>query len=210
MSQQIEIVAELRKDVGKGASRRLRRADQKIPGIIYGGALEAQSLTINSNALNKALEKEAFYSQILSVIVDGDPQQAVVRDIQRHPASEKIQHIDFFRISADHYIDVHVPLHFLNEEKCVGVRLSGGSISHNLNEIAVRCLPKDLPEFIEVNVENLDVGDSLHISDLQLPADVISVELIHGSDHDVTVVSVLAPRGGVSGDAGEGGASSEG
>ncbi|MFU8814040.1 MAG: 50S ribosomal protein L25/general stress protein Ctc [Pseudomonadales bacterium] len=199
MSQQIELVAELRKDVGKGASRRLRRAAQRIPGIIYGGGIEPQPLTINANVLNKALEKEAFYSQILNVIVDGDAQAAVVRDIQRHPASEKVQHIDFLRVLAGQQIDVNVPLHFLNEDKCVGVKQGGGTITHNLNEIAVRCLPKDLPEFIEVDVEGLNVGESLHISDLQLPADVVSVELIHGEDHDVSVVSVLAPRGGVSG-----------
>jgi large subunit ribosomal protein L25 len=200
MSQQIEIVAELRKDVGKGASRRLRRADERVPGIIYGGAREPQPLTVNSNALNKALEKEAFYSQILNIIVDGDAQQAVVRDIQRHPVSEKVRHIDFVRVTADQLIDVHVPLHFLNEEKCVGVRLRGGSITHNMNEITVRCLPRDLPEFIEVDMADLDVGNSLHISDLQLPAGVQSVELIHGAGHDTVVVSVLAPRGGSAGD----------
>jgi large subunit ribosomal protein L25 len=199
MSQQIEIVAELRKDVGKGASRRLRRADQRVPGIIYGGAREPQPLTMNVNALNKALETEAFYSQILNVIVDGDAQAAVVRDIQRHPVSEKVRHIDFVRVVADQYIDVHVPLHFLNEEKCIGVKQGGGSITHNLNEITVRCLPKDLPEFIEVDVADLDVGDTLHISDLKLAEGVQSVDLIHGEDHDTVVVSVLAPRGGAAG-----------
>jgi large subunit ribosomal protein L25 len=198
MSQQIEIVAELRKDVGKGASRRLRRADQRVPGIIYGGAREPQPLTLSTNALNKALEKEAFYSQILSVIVDGEAQPAVVRDIQRHPVSEKVRHIDFVRVQADQPIDVHVPLHFLNEDRCIGVRQGSGTITHNMNELTVRCLPKDLPEFIEVDVAGLDVGHSLHISDLALPAGVQSVDLIHGEDHDATVVSVLAPRGGAS------------
>jgi large subunit ribosomal protein L25 len=205
MSQQIQITAELRADVGKGASRRLRRADQRVPGIIYGGAREPQPLTLNVNALSKAMEKEAFYSQILSIIVDGDAQPAVVRDIQRHPVSEKVRHIDFVRVTADQLIDVHVPLHFLNEEKCVGVRLSGGSINHNLNEITVRCLPGNLPEFIEVDLTDLDVGDSLHISDLKLPEGVQSVDLIYGTGHDLTVVSVQAPRGGA-----EGGTSEEG
>jgi large subunit ribosomal protein L25 len=196
MSQQIEIVAELRKDVGKGASRRLRRADQQVPGIIYGGGREPQPLTLDYNELSKALEREAFYSQILNVVVDGDSQQAVVRDVQRHPVSEKVRHIDFVRVTADHYIDVHVPLHFLNEDKCVGVRQGGGTITHNLNEITVRCLPNDLPEFIEVDVADLEVGRSLHISDLKLPPGVESLDLIHGEDHDSSVVSVLAPRGG--------------
>ena len=183
MSQQIEVVAELRKDVGKGASRRLRRADQRVPGIIYG-----------------------------SVVVEGDAQQAVLRDIQRHPASEKIQHIDFLRVSADQEIDVHVPLHFVNEDKCVGVKQGGGTITHNMNEVEVRCLPKDLPEFIEVDVANVNVGESVHLSDLSLPAGVVSVELIHGEDHDASVVSVLSPRGGAvvdeTDEEGEGGAES--
>jgi large subunit ribosomal protein L25 len=200
MSQQIEITAELRKDVGKGASRRLRRADQRVPGIIYGGGREPQPLTLNVNALNKAMEKEAFYSQILSIVVDGNAQSAVVRDIQRHPVSEKVRHIDFVRVTADQAIDVHVPLHFLNEEKCVGVRLGGGSISHNRNEITVRCLPGNLPEFIEIDLTDLDVGESVHISDLKLPEGVQSVDLIHGGDHDLSVVSVLPPRGGAGGD----------
>jgi large subunit ribosomal protein L25 len=208
MSQQIEITAELRRDVGKGASRRLRRAEQRVPGIIYGGGREPQPLTLNFNALTKAMEKEAFYSQILNVIVDGEAQSAVVRDIQRHPVSEKVRHIDFVRTTADQAIDVHVPLHFLNEEKCVGVRLSGGSIIHNLNEITVRCLPGNLPEFIEVDLADLDVGESVHISDLKLPDGVQSVDLIHGSSHDLTVVSVQPPRGGTGG--ADGGASEEG
>lgn len=200
MSQPIEIVAELRTDVGKGASRRLRRAAEKVPGIIYGGGREPQPLTINANALNKALEKETFYSQIINVVVGGDAQQAVLRDLQRHPASEKVLHIDFLRISADQEIDVHIPLHFINEDKCVGVKQGGGSIVHNMNEVTVRCLPKDLPEFIEVDMANVQVGHSVHLSELPYPPGVASLDLIHGADHDSAVVSVLAPRGG----AGEG------
>ncbi|MEQ8485374.1 MAG: 50S ribosomal protein L25/general stress protein Ctc [Pseudomonadales bacterium] len=197
MSQPFEIKAELRKDVGKGASRRLRRAADRVPGIIYGGGREPQTLTVNANALNKALERETFYSQIISVVVDGDAQQAVLRDLQRHPASEKVQHIDFLRVSADQEIDVNIPLHFINEDKCVGVKQGGGTISHSANEVEVRCLPKDLPEFIEVDVSELQVGHSIHISELKLPEGVVAVDLIHGDeDHDSAVVSVLAPRGG--------------
>jgi large subunit ribosomal protein L25 len=196
MTQHIRVVAELRKDVGKGASRRLRRADQRVPGIIYGGGREAQALTVKASDLKKSLESESFFSQILDVVVDGDTQQAVLRDIQRNPASEKVQHIDFLRISADHELDVHIPLHFINEEKCVGVKQGGGSIVHNTNEVVVRCLPKDLPEYIEVDMANLDVGESIHLSNLVLPANVRLLELIHGEDHDASVVSVLSPRGG--------------
>jgi large subunit ribosomal protein L25 len=196
MSQQLKVVAELRKDVGKGASRRLRRAQEKVPGIIYGGGREPQPLTINANALKKSLEFETFFSQILEVVVDGESQQAVLRDIQRNPASEKVQHIDFLRISADHEIDVHIPLHFVNEDKCVGVKQGGGSIVHNTNEVVVRCLPKDLPEYIEVDMTHLEVGHSVHLSELTLPSNVRLLELIHGEDHDAAVVSVLSPRGG--------------
>jgi large subunit ribosomal protein L25 len=204
MRQQIEVVAELRKDVGKGASRRLRRADEKVPGIIYGGGREPQPLTFNTNALRKALESEAFYSQVLNVVVEGDAQQAVLRDIQRNPATEKVQHIDFLRVSADQEIDVHIPLHFINEEKCLGVRLHEGSIVHNANEVEVRCLPKDLPEYIEVDMIDLDVGDSVHLSDLKLPPNVIVLALTHGEDYDSSIVTVLAPRGGASEDEDEG------
>ncbi len=197
MPQQIKVVAELRKDVGKGASRRLRRADDKVPGIIYGGGREPQPLTLDAAALKKSMESEAFFSQILDVVVEGDTQQAVLRDVQRSPASQKVHHIDFLRISADHEIDVHIPLHFINEDKCVGVKQGSGNIVHNAAEVVVRCLPKDLPAYIEVDMTNLDMGESIHLSELTLPPNVRLLELIHGEGHDSAVVSVLSPRGGV-------------
>jgi large subunit ribosomal protein L25 len=206
MSQHIKVVAELRKDVGKGASRRLRRANDRVPGIIYGGGREPQPLTIDGAALKKSLESEAFFSQILEVVVDGDAQQAVLRDIQRSPASDKVQHIDFLRVSADQEIDVRIPLHFMHEDKCVGVKQGGGNIAHATNEVEVRCLPKDLPGYIEVDMTNLDVGDSIHLSDLTLPPNVRLVELIQGEEHDAAVVSVLSPRGGTLEEEGEEGA----
>lgn len=196
MPQQLKVVAELRKDVGKGASRRLRRAQEKVPGIIYGGGREPQPLTLDAAALKKSLETEAFFSSILDVVVEGETQQAVLRDIQRNPANEKVQHVDFLRIRADQEIDVHVPLHFVNEDKCVGVKQGDGSIVHNTNEVVVRCLPKDLPEYIEVDMTNVEVGHSVHLSELTLPPGVRLLELIHGEEHDAAVVSVLSPRGG--------------
>ena len=209
MPQNFRVEAELRRDVGKGASRRLRRGDDRVPGIIYGGGREPQPLTLSIAALNKSLESEAFYSQIIDVVVDGETQQAVLRDVQRHPASHKLQHVDFLRISADHAIDVHVPLHFLNEDKCIGVRQGGGNIYRSLPEVQVRCLPKDLPQFIEVDLANLDVGQSIHLSELKLPPNVRLVALIHGLEHDDAVVSVLPPRGGAAGEEGEEGAEGE-
>jgi len=195
MSQQIQINAEPRQDVGKGASRRLRRAGESIPGIIYGGTKPPANITVNANQLGKAMQNDAFYSQVLNVVIGGAAEQAVVRDLQRHPASGKVMHIDFLRVQADHVIEVHVPIHFVNEDKCVGVRTGGGSIEHNLIEVEVACLPGNLPEFIEVDLTNVNVGETVHLSDLVLPAGVTVVALAQGADHDQSVVTVRAPRG---------------
>ena len=145
MSQQIEIHAELREDVGKGASRRLRREAEKVPGIIYGGTSASVPLTMSSNELSRAMELESFYSQILNVVVDGKSEQAVVRDLQRNPANERVLHIDFLRIRADRAIQVSIPLHFIDEDKCVGVKEEGGGIIHSMTDVEISCLPGDLP-----------------------------------------------------------------
>ena len=192
MSQNIEINAELRSDVGKGASRRLRRSGDKVPGIIYGAEEDPINLTLNTNELTKAMQSEAFFSQILDVKFDGKTQQAVLRDMQRNPATEKVLHVDFMRISANKPIQVSVPLHFVNEDKCKGVRLGGGTIAHTMNEVEISCLPRHLPEYIEVYMAELDVGELIHLSDLALPEGVTIVALSH--DDDRAVVSVLAPR----------------
>jgi large subunit ribosomal protein L25 len=192
MSQKIEINAELRSDVGKGASRRLRRSGDKVPGIIYGAEEDPINLTLNTNELTKAMQSEAFFSQILDVKFDGKTQQAVLRDMQRNPSTEKVLHVDFMRISANKPIQVSVPLHFVNEDKCKGVRLGGGTIAHTMNEVEISCLPRHLPEFIEVYMAELDVGELIHLSDLALPEGVTIVALSH--DDDRAVVSVQAPR----------------
>ena len=197
MSQQIEIHAELRVDVGKGASRRLRRQAEKVPGIIYGGTDDPLPLTMSSIELAKVMKQESFYSQILSVILDGKGQQALVRDLQRHPATEKVMHIDFLRISADRAIQVFVPLHFIGEDKCLGVREGGGSIIHNVTEVEVSCLPGDLPEYLEVFMALVELNQTVRLSDLAVPEGVTIVALAHGPERDVSVVSVQAPRGGL-------------
>jgi large subunit ribosomal protein L25 len=194
MSQKIEIVAERRNDVGKGASRRLRRSGTKVPGIIYGGTAEAIPIAVDSIHLGKMMQHESFFSQILTLKAEGTEQPAIVRDIQRHPATERVLHIDFQRIDVTEEIELDVPLHFINEETCVGVRRSGGSIMHNLNEVGIRCLPANLPEFIEVDMTHVDIGQAIHLSELKLPEGVQIVELIHGTDHDQVVVSVRAAR----------------
>ena len=196
MADNIALTAELRSDVGKGASRRLRRQGEQVPAIIYGANKDPQNLTLSVKELAKAMQQEAFYSQILDVTVDGAVQAAVVRDLQRNPANGRVQHIDFQRIRADQEMYVNVPLHFINEESCVGVRIGGGSIAHNLTEVEISCLPANLPEFLEVDMEEIDVGTSVHLSDLPLPDGVTVVALTYGEDRDIPVASVAVRRGG--------------
>lgn len=192
MSRNIQINAEVRTDVGKGASRRLRRSGDLVPAIIYGAEEDAVSLTLSVNELTKVMQNETFFSQILDVKYDGKSQQAVLRDLQRNPANEKVLHIDFMRISANKPIQVNVPLHFINEDKCKGVRESGGVIAHVMTEVEISCLPANLPQFIEVYMAELDVGELIHLSDLALPNGVSIVALTHGDDR--AVVNVHIPR----------------
>ena len=186
--------AELRSDKGKGASRRLRRQADQVPAILYGAGREPQPLSIRHQDLHKACESEAFYSNIITINVDGNAEDAILKDLQRHPARDRIMHADFLRILMDQEITVEVPLHFINEETCVGVRLGGGNISHNMTSVEITCLPGDLPEFIEVDVEDVDVGSSIHMSELVLPQGLVIPSLQLGPDHDHVVVSVNAPK----------------
>ena len=194
MSVTFELQAEPRADQGKGASRRLRRAG-KLPAILYGAGQDPQSITLDHNAVKLSLEHEAFYSHILSVQLEGRTEKAILRDVQRHPCKPLILHLDLLRVSEDQAIRVHVPLHFVNEDTCVGVKTGGGMVSHQMVEVEVECLPRNLPEFLSVDVANLKVGDSLHLSEIGLPDGVSIVALSHGPDHDLPVVSILKPRG---------------
>lgn len=196
MSNAFELNATARTDLGKGASRRLRRLADMVPAIIYGEGKAPANISIAHKDIQKALSNEAFFSHIITLSVDGKSEQVVIKALQRHPAKPRIMHADFQRVSADHAIVVAVPLHFINEDKCKGVKLGSGSIIKNLNELQISCLPKDLPEFIAVDLTELGVGESLHISQIVLPAGVTSVDLAHGHDADNAVVTVLAPRGG--------------
>ncbi len=194
MSQNIEIHAELREDVGKGASRRLRRSAEHVPGIIYGGEAAPQNLTLSTRELRKVMQVEAFFSQILDVIVKGKKQQAVLRDLQRNPANDRVLHLDFMRVSANKPIHVSVPFHFVDEEKCIGVRQSGGVISHTMTDVEVSCLPADLPEYLEVFMAQLDLNESVHLTDVALPPGVTIVALSHDDEHDPVIVTVTVPR----------------
>ena len=196
MSEQIKLTAELRADKGKGASRRLRRLENKVPAVIYGGQQEPQALSLKDNELINAMRNEAFFSQVIELSVDGKEEPVVVRDMQRHPATEKVAHIDFLRIDANVSINVSVPLHFINEESCVGVKISGGTLTHNLTEVEISCLPDALPEFIEVDMQDLEAGSSVHLSDLVIPEGVTIVALSFGEDRDIPVASVTARKGG--------------
>jgi large subunit ribosomal protein L25 len=190
MSTEYIINAEQREDQGKGASRRLRR-DGLVPGIVYGAGKEPVAITVKHNELIKSLEQEAFYSQVLTLNLGKDSEQVVLRDLQRHPAKPLLLHLDLQRINANEKLHAHIPLHFLNEEACVGVKQGGGSISHVIIEVEVSCLPKDLPEFFEVDVADLNLGETLHLSDLKLPEGVELVELAHGHDNAVVTVHKL-------------------
>lgn len=189
MQESFEINAELRTDKGKGASRRLRRTD-KVPAIIYGGKEDPQSLTIKHNELLMHLEHEAFYSHILGVNVDGKTEKAVLRDVQRHPSKPRVLHVDFLRVSETEKLRMNVPLHFINEEASTGVKQQGGVVSHLNAEVEVSCLAKDLPEYIEVDLASLELGHSIHLSELKLPSGVELVELSHGDAHDQAIVNI--------------------
>ena len=207
MSLTFELSAESRSDTGKGASRRLRRTG-KLPGIIYGGGQDPQPLTLHHDEVLHNLEHEAFYSHILTIKVDGQPQQAVLRDLQRHPHKPVVLHIDFQRVSDTDRIHVRVPLHVVGEDVCPGVK-AGGLLTHDLTDADVTCLAKDLPEFIEVDVSGLGVGEVLHLSDIKLPEGVEFTELTKGEGHDLAVVSVHA-RKGAGAEEEEGGEEAEG
>jgi large subunit ribosomal protein L25 len=189
MKESFVVNAELRADQGKGASRRLRRTG-KVPAIIYGGKDQPQQLALSHHEMAKHLETEAFYSHILTLKYDGKEQQAVLKDIQRHPAEPVLLHFDFQRVFADVAIRMHVPLHFKGAEICPGVKTDGGIVEHQFSEVVVECLPKDLPEFLEVNLSHLKVNESVHLSDIKLPAGVALVELKHGENRMVAIVHV--------------------
>jgi len=188
---QIEFKAAKRVEQGTGASRRLRRAGQ-LPGIIYGAGKDATPVTLDHNELYHLLRKEAFHSSVLTIDVDGDKQSVVLRDAQWHPFKQQVLHLDFQRVSADEKLHLKVPLHFINGDISPAVKLAGGMISHVLNEVDVTCLPKDLPEFVEVDLKDLQADQSIHLSELKLPA---GVELVTHGEGDPVVVTVLKTGG---------------
>ena len=189
MSQDFDLIAEIREDQGKGASRRLRRSG-KVPAIIYGAGRPPRQLAFDHNRVLQQLENESFYSSILNIKVGEKSQAAIVKDIQRHPAKSIIMHMDFQRIVAGEKIKMNVPIHYLNAEESVGVKQEGGSVSQLVNDVEVSCLPKDLPEYFEVDIVELKLNEMLHLSDIKVPEGVEIPELAQGPEHDHAIVSI--------------------
>ena len=186
-----EVNAVSRSVQGTGASRRLRRSG-KVPGILYGANQDAQVIELDHSAIMLQLRHEAFHASILTMNIDGTKQNVLLRDIQMHPWKREVLHIDFQRVDAKQKIHMRVPLHFINAELAPGVKLGGGIVNHVISELEVSCLPADLPEFVEVDVAELELGDSVHLSDLKLPSGVESVQLVR--DDDAVVANVQVPR----------------
>ena len=192
MSKVFEFVAESRGQSGKSAARRARRQGS-VPAVIYGGSSTPQMLVLNHNEVIKHLEHEAVYSHVLDITVDGKTEQAILKGVQRHPARVQILHLDFFRVNMSEAVKVHVPLHFINEHTSVGGK-KGGIATHSLIDVEVSCLPSVLPEFIEVDLAGLDIGGTIHLSDVILPAGIEIVVLAQGPEHDLPVVSMMASK----------------
>jgi large subunit ribosomal protein L25 len=191
MGKSFEVVAETRNDQGKGASRRLRRAG-KVPGILYGGAGEPTAVSLSQLKLLNVIEDEKFYASIIQLKLDGRDEQAIVKDVQLHPAKRQVLHIDLQRVLADQPIRLHVPIHFLNAATAPGVKLQSGLVSHLKTDVEVSCLPKDLPEALEVDMGKMQLNETIFLKDIPLPAGVQLTELIQG--RNPPVVSIHAPR----------------
>lgn len=191
---EITIVASKREGKGTGASRRLRRAGS-VPGVVYGAGKDAVSIEFDHKTLFLQFRHEAFHASILTLDLEGKKESVLLRDYQMHPVRNTIQHIDFQRVSATEKIHVKVPLHFINAEIAPGVKVGAGVVTHILTEADVSCLAKDLPEFIEIDLANMEVGQTIHLSEIKLPKGVEFVQLAHGAD--TAVVNVSKPRGAV-------------
>ena len=195
MQNQFEVTTEPRTLQGKSASRRLRRTG-KVPAILYGAGKEPASIQLDHNEMLLHTEHEAFYSHILTLkMANGADEKVVLKAMQRHPVRPLIMHVDFLRINEAEELTLRVPLHFLNEETCPAVKTNGGVIAHHMNDLEVMCLPKDLPEFIAIDLMAVEIGDTIHLADLKLPEGVRVASVVHGGDPMLPVVSINAPRG---------------
>ncbi len=192
MSNFFEFVAEAREASGSSAARGVRRTG-KVPAVMYGGGVEPEMLALDHNEVEKSLAHEAVYSHVLNVVVNGKAQKALLKAVQRHPARPQILHMDFMRIDATHKVKMHVPLHFINEDICVGVK-AGGVATHAAVDVEVTCMPDVLPEYLEVDLAEIELGGVVHLSDVVLPVGVEIVELTHGDGHDHPVAQVVKSK----------------
>lgn len=192
MSNIFEFVAENRSRSGTSAARAVRR-EGKVPAVIYGGHSETKLLALSHNEVVKHLQHEAVYSHVLDVKIDGKAEKAILKGVQRNPARFQILHLDFMRVSMKEAIKVHVPLHFVNEHTSVGGK-KGGIAAHSMVDVEVTCLPSDLPEFIEVDLAKIDIGETIHLADLKLPKGVEILLLHQGPEHNLPVVSMMASK----------------
>jgi len=191
MKKSFTVGADSRNDQGKGASRRLRRAG-KVPAILYGGKGEPKNVTLDQRNLLTMVDNERFYSSVITLQLDGQDHQAIVKDIQMHPAKNLVLHVDLQRVLADQAIRIHIPIHFLNAGTSPGVKLQGGQVSHLKTDLEISCLPKDLPEAIEVDLGAMNLNETIFVKDLKLPEGVTVPELVQG--RNTPVVSIHAPR----------------
>ena len=192
MSSVFEFLAESRSESGKSGAKAIRRGG-KVPAVIYGRNSDSVMLTLDHNDVVKHLQHEAVYSHVLDVTVDGKAEKAILKNVQRHPSKPQIMHMDFLRVSETEKIRVHVPVHCVGEDVSVGVK-KGGVVTHNLVDIEVSCLPSALPEYLEADITNVDVGESVHLSDVIIPAGVEVIALMHGEVHDLPVASITAAK----------------
>jgi large subunit ribosomal protein L25 len=193
MAEEFDLIADIREDQGKGASRRLRH-EGKVPAIIYGAGRPPRALVFDHNKVLRQLENESFYSSVLNIKVGDKSQAAILKDVQRHPAKNQVMHMDFQRIVEDEEIRMNVPLHFIGEDVAPGVKQDGGNVSHLITDVEVTCLPRDLPEYLEIDVSNLGLDEMLHLSDIKVPDGVTLTDLAQGPDNDYAVVSIQVVR----------------
>ena len=189
MADKFDLIAEFREDIGKGASRRLRRQGM-VPAVIYGAGRPSRAIAFDHNKVIKQLENESFYSSVLTIKVGDKSQAVILKDMQRHPARRLIMHMDFQRIVEDQVIRMNVPIHLVNADVAVGVKQGGGSVSHLINDIEVVCLPRDLPEYLEIDIADLELDEMRYISDIPLPEGVEIPALAQGDEANRPVVSI--------------------
>ncbi len=193
MTNNLQLAAEIRNNRGKNTNRRFRLED-KVPAVIYGADQKPQALILKHNEVIKALENEEFLTQIITLNINGKSERVVLKDLQRHPyRATQIMHIDFMRIKASEKITMLIPLHFIEEEVAPGVK-QGGIVTHSISEVEVKCLPSDLPKYIDIDMSNMELNDIVHLSDLKLPKGVELTELIHGEEHDLPVATLQMAR----------------